>query len=276
MLLKAENINKIYGNSCGKCLLNTGVKHGTSICPFCNSVVAVRNISFTLSKNQVLGIVGESGSGKSTLLKILHLIERPDSGSLYINEPESLKDKDIFSLNLLEQNFYKNIATSIVHQKINYGLNFNFSAGANVAERIITGGDRKFYSINSKVINLLKQTDIPVERANDLPENFSGGQQQRIQISKALANSPNILFLDEPTTGLDVSIQAKIIDLIKKLKEKFKFSIILVSHDLNVIKHLTDITFVMKNGEIVERGLTDQILNDPQHEYTQLLVSSIL
>ncbi len=276
MLLKAENISRIYGASCGKCLDKTGASQNSSICPICKSIVAVKNVNLTLNRNQVLGIVGESGSGKSTLLKILYLIEQPTYGALYITQPESFKNKNIFSLNLIEQNLYRNVYTSIVHQRIENGLNFNFSAGANVSERIISSGQRNFEYIKNQVNNLLEKTEIPTSRGNDLPEKFSGGQQQRIQISKSLANSPFLLFLDEPTTGLDVSIQAKIIDLIKSLQDSYKFSIILVSHDLSVIKHLTDITVVMKNGEIVEKGLTDQILEDPQHPYTQLLVSSIL
>ena len=117
---------------------------------------------------------------------------------------------------------------------------------------------------------------MPLSRIDDYPDNFSGGQQQRIQIAKALSSSPRLLLLDEPTTGLDVSVQARILDLIKALQYEMGFSMIVVSHDLGVINHLTDLTLVMKNGSLVEYGLTDQILEDPQHPYTQLLVSSKL
>jgi putative phosphonate transport system ATP-binding protein len=111
---------------------------------------------------------------------------------------------------------------------------------------------------------------------DDKPASFSGGMQQRVQISKAISNNPPLLFLDEVTTGLDVSVQAKVLDLIRELQQDLGIAMIVVSHDLSVIRMLTDRTIVMKNGRIVERGLTDQILQDPQHEYSQLLVSSLL
>ena len=111
---------------------------------------------------------------------------------------------------------------------------------------------------------------------DNTPGSFSGGMQQRVQISKAIANNPPLLFLDEVTTGLDVSVQARVLDLIRGLQRQLGISMIVVSHDLSVIRMLTDRTMVMKDGRIVEAGLTDQILQDPQHEYTQLLVSSLL
>jgi putative phosphonate transport system ATP-binding protein len=131
-------------------------------------------------------------------------------------------------------------------------------------------------TIREKATNLLEKTEVPVLRLDDLPAHFSGGMQQRVQISKAIANHPPLLFLDEVTTGLDVSVQAKVLDLIRELQQELGIAMIVVSHDLSVIRMLTDRTLVMKNGRIVEQGLTDQILQDPQHPYTQLLVSSIL
>jgi putative phosphonate transport system ATP-binding protein len=130
--------------------------------------------------------------------------------------------------------------------------------------------------IRERASDLLTKTEVPVLRMDDRPANFSGGMQQRVQISKAIANNPPLLFLDEVTTGLDVSVQAKVLDLIRELQQDLGIAMIVVSHDLSVIRMLTDRTIVMKNGRIVESGLTDQILQDPQHEYSQLLVSSLL
>src|SRR6266480_2101703 len=122
----------------------------------------------------------------------------------------------------------------------------------------------------------MRQTELPTERIDDDPHMFSGGMLQRVQISKALSSKPAILLLDEVTTGLDLSVQARVLDLIRQIQWELKMTMLLVSHDLGVIKQLASKTMVMKNGAIVESGLTDQILEDPQHPYTQLLVSSAL
>jgi putative phosphonate transport system ATP-binding protein len=130
--------------------------------------------------------------------------------------------------------------------------------------------------IRERASYLLEKTEVPVKRMDNTPATFSGGMQQRVQISKAIANNPPLLFLDEVTSGLDVSVQAKVLDLIRHLQRELGISMIVVSHDLAVIRMLTDRTMVLKNGRIVEAGLTDQILQDPQDAYTQLLVSSLL
>lgn len=278
MLLKVDNLTKIYGEQCEMCELQTGASAGTNICPECGSVTAVKNVSFSMNEGQVLGIVGESGSGKSTLVQMIFQDQVPTSGGVYLDGfVDTLGiQKSIFESNLLERNLLRNIDMSMIYQNPRAGLNFSFSAGGNIAERVIMTGTRNYEEIKGRVQGRLAQTELPVSRQNSRPGEFSGGQQQRIQISKALSNSPKILLLDEPTTGLDLSVQAKIIDLIKYLQKEHGFAMIVVSHDLGVIRHLTDITMVMKSGEMVEYGLTDQILEDPQHAYTQVLVSSIL
>jgi len=278
MLIKVENISKVYGESCGKCKELTGAATGTNICPSCGSVVAVNDVSFQMHDGQVLGVVGESGSGKSTLVQMIFQDQKPSEGFVFLDGflDEGGEPKNIFDGSLLEKNMLRNIDMSMIYQNPRIGLNFSFSAGGNIAERIIMTGVRSYEEIKGRVLNRLSQTELPTERVNDRPEQFSGGQQQRIQISKALSNSPKILLLDEPTTGLDLSVQARIIDLIKDLQKEHGFAMIVVSHDLGVIRHLTDITMVMKSGEMVEYGLTDQILEDPQHAYTQTLVSSVL
>jgi putative phosphonate transport system ATP-binding protein len=130
--------------------------------------------------------------------------------------------------------------------------------------------------MTARATNLLEHVNISHYRIKEPPKNFSGGMQQRVQIAKALSNNPPILLLDEVTTGLDLSVQANVLDLIKNIQRKLKISMIVVSHDLAVIRMLADRTIVMLNGRIVEKGLTDQILEDPQHPYTQQLVHSLL
>lgn len=278
MVLKIKDLSKIFGTSCPDCLKLTGAQTNSSICPKCNAVVGVNNVNLELEKGEVLGIVGESGSGKSTLLQLIYQDQKATFGEVFVENyvDKDGKPKNIIEANLNDMNYLRNILMSMIYQNPRLGLNYRFSAGGNIAEKVIGSGTKSYEKIRQKAEYFLDKTEIPVSRIDDYPDRFSGGQQQRIQISKALSSNPKLLLLDEPTTGLDLSVQAKILDLIKVLQKEIGFSMVIVSHDLGVIKHLTDITVVMKNGQIVEKGLTDQILEDPQHPYTQLLVSSIL
>lgn len=278
MILQLQNISKVYGRFCSDCLANTGDKYNSSICPHCSSVVAVNNINITLKKGEVLGIVGESGSGKSTLLQLIYQDQKANEGAVYMDGFfDSLgKHKNANEANANELGYLRDTLMSMIYQNPRLGLNYQFSAGGNIAQKIIMSGERNYQEIRNRAWYFLEKTEIPTSRIDDYPNHFSGGQQQRIQISKALSSNPKILLLDEPTTGLDLSVQAKILDLIKELQKDIGFSMVIVSHDLGVIKHLTDICMVMKNGNMVEYGLTDQILEDPQHPYTQTLVSSVL
>ena len=278
MVLKIKDLSKIFGTSCPDCLELTGAQTNSSICPKCNAVVGVNNVNLELEKGEVLGIVGESGSGKSTLLQLIYQDQKATFGEVFVENyvDKDGKPKNIIEANLNDMNYLRNILMSMIYQNPRLGLNYRFSAGGNIAQKVIGSGTKSYEKIRQKAEYFLDKTEIPVSRIDDYPDRFSGGQQQRIQISKALSSNPKLLLLDEPTTGLDLSVQAKILDLIKMLQKEIGFSMVIVSHDLGVIKHLTDITVVMKNGQIVEKGLTDQILEDPQHPYTQLLVSSIL
>jgi len=162
----------------------------------------------------------------------------------------------------------------MVYQNPELGLLMDITAGGNIAEKLLAAKWRDVGKIRGRASGLLKRMEIPVLRMDEITQNFSGGMQQRVQIAKALANNPEILLLDELTTGLDVSVQARILDMIKEIQRELNIAILLVTHDLGVIRLMAERTIVMRNGRIIEAGLTDQILEDPQQEYTQLLVNS--
>jgi putative phosphonate transport system ATP-binding protein len=258
------------------------------MCPHCGSVVACNDVSFDLYKNEALGIVGESGSGKSTLVRLLHFEWDATGGSMEIHRnvglnvmPELFGDGGVYSRNLLgltpfQKRKLRNALMGIVYQNPFLGLRMNVSSGGNIAERLLGAGWRNIGKMRERAAELLEKTEIPLDRMDEPPKNFSGGMQQRVQIAKALSNNPLILYLDEVTTGLDLSVQARVLDLIRTLQSEYKLSLLVVSHDLGVINLLCQRTMVMKYGRVVEAGLTDQILQDPQHKYTQLLVASQL
>lgn len=274
-ILSVRNVNKVYGSECQDCLTKTGPEYGSNICSTCGSIVACSNISFDVYPGEILGIVGESGSGKSTLVKSLYFDEEPSSGEMYVKNFEN-RETNLFQISSQQKRWVRNHLMGMVYQNPHLGLNLNYSSGGNIAEKLLAADVYNVGAIRERAKELLSQTDIPIQRIDDLPKYFSGGMQQRVQIAKALANNPPLLLLDEVTTGLDVSVQAKVLDLIRQIQRELGISIIVVSHDFGVIRMLTDRTLVMKNGCIVEQGLTDQILEDPQHEYSQLLINSLL
>lgn len=274
-LLKVEGLTKIYGEPNENTKRLTGPLFNSNICPETDSIVACADIDFELYPGEVLGIVGESGSGKSTVVKMLYFDLEKTGGAAYFTHFEN-GDANFLETSNQKKRYIRNSKMGMVYQNPKDGLNFRFSSGGNIAEKLLMAGNFHVGSIRERASDLLEQTEVPVPRMDDSPSSFSGGMQQRVQISKAIANNPPLLFLDEVTTGLDVSVQAKVLDMIRMLQQEMGIAMIVVSHDLSVIRMLTDRTIVMKNGRIVEQGLTDQILQDPQHAYSQLLVSSLL
>jgi len=275
--LEVTNMTKIYGSRCQDCIKNTGPDHGRNVCPVCGSVVACADITFEVMPGEILGIVGESGSGKSTIVRCLHFDMAPTGGAAYLRcSGDDSGCENIFQANSQRKRAVRNQHLGMVYQNPQMGLRLDVTAGGNIAEKLLAAGWRNVGKIRDRGGELLKRTEIPLERMDEAPRNFSGGMQQRVQIAKALANDPDVLLLDELTTGLDVSVQARILDLIKEIRRSTDAAMILITHDLGVIKLLSERTIVLKDGRIVEMGLTDQILEDPQHEYTQLLVNSVL
>ena len=276
-VLSVRHLVVRHGDGCSKCDIEAK-SHRTldkNRCITCGSVWAASDISFDVYPGEILGIVGESGSGKTTLMRSLYFDIPPTSGSALL---QGFKDRknNIWEASAAEQRNIKSIIMGMVYQNPIMGLRMNYSAASNIAEKIIAAGCRNAGQMTARATELLKAVEIQTSRMSEAPINFSGGMQQRVQISKALANNPLLLLLDEVTTGLDLSVQARVLDLIRKIKAKFGISILLVSHDLAVIRMLADRTIVMLDGKIIESGLTDQILEDPQHAYTQQLVHSLI
>lgn len=274
-ILSVKGLAKKYGRGCKNCEKLTGPEYGSNVCPKCGSVVALHDISFDLHHGEILGVVGESGSGKSTLVQCLYFDQDTASGEFHMKHFDG-GHRNIFELPQSKKRYIRNHLMGMVYQNPLLGLRLNFTSGGNIAEKLLTADIFNYDFIRKRGQELLNKTEIPLHYLDVKPKRLSGGMQQRVQIAKALANNPPILLLDEISTGLDVSVQAKVLDLIKNLQQELNISMIVVSHDLGVIRLLTNRTIVLKNGRIVEKGLTDQILEDPQHNYTQLLVHSML
>lgn len=237
--------------------------------------IGCADVSFDLWPGEVLGIVGESGSGKSTLLRCLSGIDRPDGGEVMFGARAGGM-LDIFSVSEQDRRQMMRTEWGIVHQNPRDGLRMHVSAGGNVGERLMDRGDRHYGKIRASAADWLARVEIDPARIDDRPVQFSGGMQQRLQIARVLVSGPRLVFMDEPTGGLDVSVQARLLDLVRVLVRDLGLAAIIVTHDLAVARLLTDRLMVMKEGHVVEQGLTDQVLDDPQHPYTQLLTSAIL
>lgn len=250
-LLELHGVNKSYG-----------------------SVVALRNVHATVFPGEVLGIVGESGSGKSTLLRMMNLEETPDSGSYTLDLPDV--DGNLFELDRFARRMLCATRIGIVYQNPHLGLLMKHSSSGNVAERLLVAGERRFAVLREKATHALAASEFPLERLDAPPIELSGGMQQRVQLAKAIALEPALLLLDEPTTGLDVSVQALVLDTLKRLQRDRAITMVIVSHDLGVIRTMADRVMVMKGGSVVEQGLADQVFQDPQHPYTQELVHAKL
>lgn len=270
-VLQVEHLTMRYGEGCPCCKDHLEKNR----CTVCGTVWAANDISLEVYPGEVLGIVGESGSGKSTLMQSLYFDLMPTEGKAFLKNYGEGK-QNIWDASPLEKRKIRNNIMGMVYQNPVRGLRMDYSAASNIAEKIIAAGSRNAGQMTARAEELLEAVEILTSRMKEAPKNFSGGMQQRVQISKALANNPSLLLLDEVTTGLDLSVQARVLDLIRKIKAKYGISILLVSHDLAVIRMLADRTIVMLDGKIIESGLTDQILEDPQHAYTQQLVHALL
>ena len=251
-LLQVEGLSKFYGHHLG-----------------------CADVNFTLWPGEVMGIVGESGSGKSTLLNCLAGHMAPDTGRVMF-DTRDLGPRDTLAMSEPERRWLARTDWAFVHQNPRDGLRMNVSAGGNVGDRLMAVGARHYGDIRAQASDWLGRVEIDAGRIDERPRAFSGGMQQRLQIARNLVTGPRLVFMDEPTGGLDVSVQARLLDLLRGLVQRPGLSAVIVTHDLAVVRLLADRLMVMKDGHVVEEGLTDQVLDDPQHAYTQLLVSSVL
>ncbi|GLQ55258.1 phosphonate C-P lyase system protein PhnK [Devosia nitrariae] len=251
-LLKVDRLTKHYGEQVG-----------------------CEDVSFVLYPGEVIGIVGESGSGKSTLLNVLSAQMHPTTGTVDY-DLRAQGPRDIFTLSEPERRKLMRTDWGIVHQNPRDGLRMNVSAGGNVGERLMAIGARHYGELRREGLDWMTKVELDTSRIDDKPKTFSGGMQQRLQIARNLVTRPRLVFMDEPTGGLDVSVQARLLDLLRGLVRELGIAAIIVTHDLAVVRLLADRLMVMRRGRVVEAGLTDQVLDDPHHPYTQLLVSSVL
>lgn len=238
-------------------------------------VQAVRNVSFNLKKGETLAIVGESGCGKSVLCKSLMRI-LPYNG--YIKNGEVLlKSSDLVKKSEKEMEDIRGKNISMIFQDPMTSLNPTISIGKQIAEAVIIHQGISKSEAKKRAIELIELVGIdnPEKRFKQFPHHFSGGMRQRIVIAIALACNPDVLIADEPTTALDVTIQAQIIDLIKDLQHKIGLSIIFITHDLGVVATIADRIAVMYAGKIVEIGTVEDIFYDPRHPYTWGLLGSL-
>ena len=236
---------------------------------------ACNDVSFSVWPGEVLAVVGESGSGKTTLLNAICGRVTASAGVVrfrgadgYVRDLRTLPEADLRRLVRAEIGF--------VHQNPRDGLRLGVSAGANTGEPIMAAGARHYRDIRRTAAFWLERVEIDPARMDELPAMFSGGMQQRLQIARALVIKPRLVLMDEPTGGLDVSVQAKLLDLLRSLTAELGLAALVVTHDLGVARLLAHRILVMRSGRVIESGITDQVLDDPQHAYTQLLVSSVL
>lgn len=261
-LLEVENLKKYFVDTTGlKSLRRFGLYSSSN-------VKAVDGVSFNIYPNEIVGVVGESGCGKSTLGKTLLKLTEPTEGVIKYD------GDDISELsNKQMRPFRENM--QIIFQDPTSSLTPTMKIRDLIVEPIENFGSYTGEELEIRVDDLLKQVELPIEFKERYPHELSGGQKQRVVIARALASNPDFIVADEPVTGLDVSIQSKIINLLKKIQKERQLSILFIAHDLNVVRHISDRVIVLYLGNVVEMGETESVIEHPQHPYTRLLRQSI-
>ena len=233
-------------------------------------IPALDGVDLDIWPGEVVAIVGESGSGKTTLLRVLSGLMAPDAGTV------AFDGQDVLAIGEAARRQLMRTQWGFVHQNPRDGLRMGVSAGGNIGERLMATGHRHYGNIRAEAAEWLRRVEIDPARLDEAPGRFSGGMQQRLQIARTLVTRPRLVFMDEPTGGLDVSVQARLLDLIRALVAELDLAVLIVTHDIAAARLLAHRILVMRHGRVVEQGLTDRVLDDPQHPYTQLLVASVL
>lgn len=255
-LLKIKNLNVTYQTKKG-------------LIGKIQTVHAVNNVSLDIQKGEILAIAGESGCGKSTLAKAIMKLVQSDSGEILLNGENVLNLKHNKDL----KKFYQKV--QMIFQNPYSSLNPKMKIGEILKEPLIINTNLKKEEITKIVEEKIEKVGLDKSALNLYPHEFSGGQRQRIAIARSLILNPEFIIADEPVSALDVSIQAQIINLLKQLKEDFNLTFLFISHDLSVIKYLSDRIAIMYLGEVVEIGRTEEIFKNPKHPYTKALLSSV-
>ena len=272
--LSVRNLSKRFGAGCPHCL-EPDARLERNVCPRCGTGHAGRDVSLDGYPAEIVGIGGGAGSGKAALMKCLFFDEEATSGDVRAR-PFDGGAANLLALSPQQRRAIRNTVFGMVYQNPYLGLRMDFSSLSNIAEQMIAAGNRNVGAMRARGEELLARVNIPLSREAEPPRNFSGGMQQRVQIAKALSNNPPILLLDEVTTGLDLSVQAAVLDLVQQIRRDFNVSMLVVSHDLGVIRMLADRTLARPDGRVLERGLTHHKWEDPHDSHTPQLVSSLL
>ncbi len=229
---------------------------------------AVKGVSFDLFKGETLGLVGESGCGKTSLSRALLGLQKAKAGNIW------WQGEDILQYSTKQWRLFRQ-KVQIIFQDPYGSLNPVLTVGKAIMEPLLVHQKMNKQEAKKQTLELLNKTGMPAEAFNKLPSEFSGGQRQRISIARALAMKPEIIICDESVSALDVSVQAQILNLLNQLKDEYKLSYLFISHDLSVVKYMSDRVMVMKEGEIIETQEADILFEHPQNDYTQMLISSI-
>lgn len=261
-LLEVKGLRKVYGSN---------NKPKLPFIPHSQEFIAVADSSFSIYPGECVGLVGGSGSGKSTTTRMLTRLEEPSAGQIVF---DGIDITEITTRDFIQHPLRKEI--QMVFQDPTGSLNPRHSVRDLIAEPLLRMGEKlDKQSLRNKVQKLSEQVGLPANLLDRLPHQLSGGQKARVGIARAIALEPKLLILDEPTSALDVSVQAIVLQLLEHLRRQLGLSYLFVSHDLHVVKMLSQRILVMRNGEIVEQGLTEEVMSNPQHSYTKVLMEAI-